>query len=237
MVELEYVGERALRLRWGLSQGTRPRASERTASSRNPQSQGGEGASLQGHQVPRGPTMRFRFIKERRGAFPIARSCEGINAIAGGELEVPSRPAASRRRMDRVVLAHIKDHALLRLGGHAKLETHRRRLKAGIPEAPFQPVAQIREIFLSEASLDVFMPAGCVADETDDAPRCCRSASHVAPLGLAPGGRCHNATHVKAASVSESGKTRIEADMRGPNRRKPWAIHVWSVTTAIRSKS
>ena len=47
---------------------------ERTASARDPHSQGGEGHPKKSHSVLREPkAVRFRFVEEQRGTFPVDR--------------------------------------------------------------------------------------------------------------------------------------------------------------------
>ena len=53
--------------------------------------------------------MRFRFVEEQRGAFPIDRLCRVMNVSPRGLRAFRKRPASRRQRMDMVVLAHIKE--------------------------------------------------------------------------------------------------------------------------------
>jgi putative transposase len=52
--------------------------------------------------------MRFKFVEEQRGAFPIDRLCQVMNVSPRRGLRAfRSRPASRRQRTDMVVLAHI----------------------------------------------------------------------------------------------------------------------------------
>ena len=64
--------------------------------------------------------MRFRFVEEQRGAFPIKRLCQVMNVSPRGLRAFRSRPARRRQRRDMVVLAHIKDQARLSLGSYGR---------------------------------------------------------------------------------------------------------------------
>ena len=52
--------------------------------------------------------MRFRFVEEQRGAFPIDRLCRVMNVSPRGLRAFRKRPTSPRQRMDMVVLAHIR---------------------------------------------------------------------------------------------------------------------------------
>ena len=57
------------------------------------------------HPVLREPkAVRFRFVEEQRGAFPIDRLCQVRNVSPRGLRAFCSRPASRWQRMDRVVL-------------------------------------------------------------------------------------------------------------------------------------
>ena len=64
--------------------------------------------------------MRFRFVEEQRGAFPIDRLCQVMNVSPRGLRAFRSRPASRRQRMDMVVLAHIKEQSRLSLGSYGR---------------------------------------------------------------------------------------------------------------------
>ena len=64
--------------------------------------------------------MRFRFVEEQRGAFPIDRLCRVMNVSPRGLRAFRSRPASRRQRMDMVVLAHIKEQSRLSLGSYGR---------------------------------------------------------------------------------------------------------------------
>ena len=64
--------------------------------------------------------MRFRFIDEQRGTFPINRLCQVMNVSPRGLRTRHNRPASSRQRMDMVVLAHIKEQSRLSLGSYGR---------------------------------------------------------------------------------------------------------------------
>ncbi len=64
--------------------------------------------------------MRFRFVEEQRGAFPINRLCQVMNVSARGLRAFRSRPASHRQRTDMVVLAHIKEQSRLSLGSYGR---------------------------------------------------------------------------------------------------------------------
>ncbi|MCM2563967.1 IS3 family transposase [Lutimaribacter sp. EGI FJ00015] len=73
------------------------------------------------HPVLREPkAMRFRFVEEQRGAFPIDRLCLVMNVSPRGLRAFRSRPASRRQRMDMVVLAHIKEQSRLSLGSYGR---------------------------------------------------------------------------------------------------------------------
>ena len=64
--------------------------------------------------------MRFRFVEEHRGAFPIDRLCRVMNVSPRGLRAFRSRPASRRQRMDMVVLAHIKEQSRLSGGSYGR---------------------------------------------------------------------------------------------------------------------
>jgi len=64
--------------------------------------------------------MRFRFVEEQRGAFPINRLCQVMNVSPRGLRAFCSRPASRRQRTDMVVLAHIKEQSRLSLGSYGR---------------------------------------------------------------------------------------------------------------------
>ncbi len=64
--------------------------------------------------------MRFRFVEEQLGAFPIDRLCQVMNVSPRGLRAFRSRPASRRQRMDMVVLAHIKEQSRLSLGSYGR---------------------------------------------------------------------------------------------------------------------
>lgn len=64
--------------------------------------------------------MRFRFVEEQRGAFPIDRLCQVMNVSPRGLRAYRSRPASRRQRTDMVVLAHIKEQSRLSLGSYGR---------------------------------------------------------------------------------------------------------------------
>ena len=72
--------------------------------------------------------MRFRFIEEQCGAFPIGRLCEVMNVRPRELRAFGSRPASRRQRTDMVVLAYIKEQSRLSLGSYG------RRLMTGEPK-------------------------------------------------------------------------------------------------------
>ncbi|QIZ79223.1 IS3 family transposase [Thalassovita gelatinovora] len=73
------------------------------------------------HPVLREPkAMRFRFVEEQRGAFPIDRLCQVMNVSPRGLRAFRSRPASRRQRTDMVVLAHIKEQSRLSLGSYGR---------------------------------------------------------------------------------------------------------------------
>lgn len=64
--------------------------------------------------------MRFRFVEEHRGAFPIDRLCQVVKVSTRGLRAFRSRPASRRQRMDMVVLAQIKEQSRLSLGSYGR---------------------------------------------------------------------------------------------------------------------
>lgn len=66
--------------------------------------------------------MRFRFVEEQRGAFPITRLCDVMNVSPRGLRAFCRRPSSRRQRTDMVVLAHIKEQSRLSLAATAGLE-------------------------------------------------------------------------------------------------------------------
>ena len=64
--------------------------------------------------------MRFRFVEEQRGAFPVDRLCRVMNVSPRGLRAYRSRPASRRQRTDMVVLAHIKEQSRLSLGSYGR---------------------------------------------------------------------------------------------------------------------
>ncbi|MBL4929443.1 IS3 family transposase [Fuscibacter oryzae] len=64
--------------------------------------------------------VRFRFVEEQRGAFPVDRLCRVMNVSPRGLRAFRSRPASRRQRMDMVVLAHIKEQSRLSLGSYGR---------------------------------------------------------------------------------------------------------------------
>ena len=74
--------------------------------------------------------MRFRFVEEQRGAFPIDRLCQVVNVSPFGLRAFRSRPARRRQRSDLVTLAHIKEQSRLSLGSYA---LHVSALRSNVP--------------------------------------------------------------------------------------------------------
>ena len=64
--------------------------------------------------------MRFRFVEEQRGAFPVTRLCEVMNVSPRGLRAFRRRPISRRQRTDMVVLAHIKEQSRLSLGSYGR---------------------------------------------------------------------------------------------------------------------
>ena len=64
--------------------------------------------------------MRFRFVEEHSGAFPVERLCRVMNVSPRGLRAFRSRPASRRQRTDMVVLAHIKEQSRLSLGSYGR---------------------------------------------------------------------------------------------------------------------
>jgi putative transposase len=64
--------------------------------------------------------VRFRFVEEQRGAFPVDRLCRVMNVSPRGLRAYRSRPASRRQRTDMVVLAHIKEQSRLSLGSYGR---------------------------------------------------------------------------------------------------------------------
>ena len=64
--------------------------------------------------------MRFRFVEEQRGAFPIDRLCQVLNVSSRGVRAFRNRPASRRQRTDLVVLAHIREQSRLSLGSYGR---------------------------------------------------------------------------------------------------------------------
>ena len=64
--------------------------------------------------------MRFRFVEEQRGTFPVDRLCRVMNVSPRGLRAFRSRPASRRQHMDMVVLAHIKEQSRLSLGSYGR---------------------------------------------------------------------------------------------------------------------
>ena len=64
--------------------------------------------------------MRFRFIEEHRGTFPIDQLCRVLNVSSRGLRAFRNRPASRRQRTDMVVLAHIKEQSRLSLGSYGR---------------------------------------------------------------------------------------------------------------------
>ncbi|MBP0485219.1 IS3 family transposase [Sagittula salina] len=85
------------------------------------------------HPVLREPkAMRFRFVEEQRGAFPIDRLCQVMNVSPRGLRAFRSRPASRRQRMDMIVLAHIKEQSRLSLGSYGRPRMTEELKEAGI---------------------------------------------------------------------------------------------------------
>ncbi|WP_139824657.1 IS3 family transposase [Paracoccus sp. J56] len=73
------------------------------------------------HPVLREPkAVRFRFVEEQRGSFPVDRLCRVMNVSPRGLRAFRSRPASRRQHMDMVVLAHIKEQSRLSLGSYGR---------------------------------------------------------------------------------------------------------------------
>jgi putative transposase len=64
--------------------------------------------------------VRFRFVEEQRGAFPVDRLCRVMDVSPRGLRAFRSRPASRRQHMDMVVLAHIKEQSRLSLGSYGR---------------------------------------------------------------------------------------------------------------------
>ena len=76
--------------------------------------------------------MRFRFVEEQRGAFPIDRLCRVMNVSPRGLRAFRKRPASPRQRMDMVVLAHIKEQSRLSLGSYGRLRMTEELKEVGV---------------------------------------------------------------------------------------------------------
>ncbi|MDO5703713.1 MAG: IS3 family transposase [Paracoccus sp. (in: a-proteobacteria)] len=73
------------------------------------------------HPVLREPkAVRFRFVEEQRGTFPVDRLCRVMNVSPRGLRAFRSRSASRRQHMDMVVLAHIKEQAHLSVGSYGR---------------------------------------------------------------------------------------------------------------------
>lgn len=64
--------------------------------------------------------MRFRFVEEQRGAFPVDRLCRELNVSPRGLRAFRSRPASRGQHRDMVVPAHIKEQSRLSLGSYGR---------------------------------------------------------------------------------------------------------------------
>jgi hypothetical protein len=107
LVGLEQVGQRASAHGCNLGRGSRVGTRERTASARDSHPRGGEGQPKKSHPVLRASkAVRFRFVEEARGAFPVDRLCPVMNVSPRGLRAFCSRLASRRQYMDMVVLAH-----------------------------------------------------------------------------------------------------------------------------------
>ena len=70
-----------------------------------------------GHPVLReSKAMRFRFVEEQRGVFPINRLCQVMNVSPRGLRAFRSRPASRRQRMDMVVFDPYQGTVASQLG-------------------------------------------------------------------------------------------------------------------------
>jgi len=78
--------------------------------------------------------VRFRFVEEQRGAFPIDRLCRVMNVSPRGLRASRKRPASPRQRMDMVVLAHIKEQSRLSLGSYGCLRMTEELKEVGVEE-------------------------------------------------------------------------------------------------------
>jgi len=76
--------------------------------------------------------VRFRFVEEQRGAFPIDRLCRVMNVSPRGLRAFRSRPASRRQRTDMVVLAHIKEQSRLSLGSYGRPRMTEELKEAGL---------------------------------------------------------------------------------------------------------
>ena len=76
--------------------------------------------------------MRFRFVEEQRGAFPIERLCEVLNVSSRGLRAFRNRPGSRRQRTDMVVLAHIKEQSRLSLGSYGRPRMTEELKEAGV---------------------------------------------------------------------------------------------------------
>ena len=76
--------------------------------------------------------MRFRFVEEQRGAFPIDRLCRVMNVSPRGLRAFRNRPASRRQRLDMVVLAHIKEQSRLSLGSYGRPRMTEESKEAGL---------------------------------------------------------------------------------------------------------
>ncbi len=76
--------------------------------------------------------MRFRFIEEHRGAFPLDRLWRVMNASPRGLRAFRNRPAIRRQCTDMVVLAHINEQSRLSLGSYGRPRMTEELKEAGI---------------------------------------------------------------------------------------------------------
>jgi len=64
--------------------------------------------------------MKFRFIEEHSGVFPINRLCSVMDVSPRGLRAFRRRPASRRQRSDLVTLAHIREQSRLSLGSYGR---------------------------------------------------------------------------------------------------------------------
>lgn len=76
--------------------------------------------------------MRFAFVEEQRGAFPVDPRCRVLNVSPHGLRAFRSRPGSRPQHMDTVVPAQLQEQSRLSLGSYGRPSMTEALKEAGV---------------------------------------------------------------------------------------------------------